>query len=233
MAREYIGAEEVRLQKGGIAVRRHLTYANVVATLALVFAMTGGALAAKHYLINSTSQINPKVLHKLTGSDRQDRSATGQTGLDGGDRLAGRGRKTGTARPEQRLLRRSKSVSSTCSSQENVTVAVGRPCPREATSSPADAGINVTERTQKVDCELVNNVNEAADESIGHCRTEVEGTTRHIDGQAVPVVEVAATLATAGHWELECAGSANSEMLIGRTPELTAQQVGAVSRTGS
>ena len=39
--------------------RTRLTYANVAATLALVFSMTGGALAAKHYLINSTRQINP------------------------------------------------------------------------------------------------------------------------------------------------------------------------------
>jgi hypothetical protein len=31
-------------------MRRHLSYANVVATLALVFAMTGGAFAASHYL---------------------------------------------------------------------------------------------------------------------------------------------------------------------------------------
>jgi hypothetical protein len=45
--------------------RKRLTYANVAATLALVFSMTGGALAAKHYLINSTGQINPKVLKKL------------------------------------------------------------------------------------------------------------------------------------------------------------------------
>src|ERR1700687_5083550 len=49
------------------SIRRHLSYANVVATLALVFAMSGGALAAKHYLINSTKQINPKVLKKLRG----------------------------------------------------------------------------------------------------------------------------------------------------------------------
>ena len=49
-------------------MRKHLTYANVAATLALVFAMSGGALAAKHYLINSTKQINPKVLKKLRGA---------------------------------------------------------------------------------------------------------------------------------------------------------------------
>jgi hypothetical protein len=56
--------------------RRHLNYANVVATFALVFAMSGGALAAKHYLINSTKQINPKVLKKLKGN-------TGKTGPAG------------------------------------------------------------------------------------------------------------------------------------------------------
>jgi cytoskeletal protein RodZ len=47
-------------------MRRRLNYANVTATLALFFAMSGGALAAKHYLINSTKQINPKVLKALT-----------------------------------------------------------------------------------------------------------------------------------------------------------------------
>jgi hypothetical protein len=42
-----------------------MTYANVVATLALVFAMAGGAAAASHYLITSTKQISPKVLKQL------------------------------------------------------------------------------------------------------------------------------------------------------------------------
>ncbi len=44
-----------------------MTYANVVATLAMVFAMSGGAYAAKQYLITSTSQISPKVLKALRG----------------------------------------------------------------------------------------------------------------------------------------------------------------------
>jgi hypothetical protein len=48
--------------------RSHLSYANVAATLALVFSMSGGALAASHYLINSTRQINPRVLKKLRGN---------------------------------------------------------------------------------------------------------------------------------------------------------------------
>jgi hypothetical protein len=48
-------------------IRRRFSYANVVATLALFFAMTGGALAASHYLITSTKQIKPSVLSALKG----------------------------------------------------------------------------------------------------------------------------------------------------------------------
>jgi hypothetical protein len=59
-----------------------MTYANVVATLALLFAMSGGALAAKHYLINSTKQINPKVLRKLHGA-RGPRGTVGPNGAIG------------------------------------------------------------------------------------------------------------------------------------------------------
>jgi hypothetical protein len=64
------------------AVRRHISYANVAATLALVFSMSGGALAAKHYLISSTKQINPKVLNRLRGRSGA-RGATGATGSQG------------------------------------------------------------------------------------------------------------------------------------------------------
>ncbi len=57
-------------------IRKRFTYANVAMTLALVFAMTGGAYAAKRYLITSTKQISPKVLTQLKG-------ANGKNGTNG------------------------------------------------------------------------------------------------------------------------------------------------------
>ncbi len=48
-------------------IRRRATYANVAMTLALVFTMSGGAYAAKKYLITSTKQISPSVLKSLVG----------------------------------------------------------------------------------------------------------------------------------------------------------------------
>ncbi len=66
------------------ALRRriHASPATVIASVALVFAMTGGAYAAKKYLITSTKQISPKVLKSLKG-------ANGQTGAQGSPGAAG------------------------------------------------------------------------------------------------------------------------------------------------
>jgi hypothetical protein len=61
------------------AIRKRLTPATVIATIALVFAMSGGAYAAGKYLITSTKQISPKVLKSLQGRA----GARGATGLQG------------------------------------------------------------------------------------------------------------------------------------------------------
>jgi Collagen triple helix repeat (20 copies) len=66
-------------------MRSRLTYANVTATLALVLAMSGGAYAANRYLINSTRQINPKVLRKLRGA----RGEVGPNGVVGPQGVTG------------------------------------------------------------------------------------------------------------------------------------------------
>jgi hypothetical protein len=71
-------------------IRRHLNYANIAATLALVFSMSAGAVATTHYLINSTKQINPKVIKKLKGR-------SGATGVRGPVGKEGSPGKTGSA----------------------------------------------------------------------------------------------------------------------------------------
>jgi len=80
-------------------MRRRLSYANITATLALVFAMSGGALAANHYLINSTKQISPKVLKKLKGNAGK-AGPTGPAGTVGPTGKEGLGGKEGASGKE-------------------------------------------------------------------------------------------------------------------------------------
>ena len=75
--------------------RRTLSYANVTATLALLLAMSGGALAATHYVITSTKQISPKVLKSLKGKN----GSRGATGLAGPAGLNGSAGAAGAAGP--------------------------------------------------------------------------------------------------------------------------------------
>ena len=70
--------------------RMHLSPATVIASLALVFAMTGGAYAANRYLITSTKQISPKVLKALQGK-------AGPAGANGAQGPAGPAGATGLA----------------------------------------------------------------------------------------------------------------------------------------
>jgi|SRR5580693_3135564 hypothetical protein len=70
--------------------RKRLSYANVAMTLALVFAMTGGAYAAQHYVITSTKQVKPSVLAQLRGK-------TGPAGPAGATGPAGPGGPQGPA----------------------------------------------------------------------------------------------------------------------------------------
>ncbi len=65
--------------------RMHLSPATVIAGFALVFAMTGGAYAAKKYLITSTKQISPGVLKQLQGKA----GASGAPGAAGAQGPAG------------------------------------------------------------------------------------------------------------------------------------------------
>jgi Collagen triple helix repeat (20 copies) len=83
-------------------VLRRFTYANVAATLAVVFAMSGGAYAAGHYLITSTKQISPKVLKTLKGASAHNGAAgaQGPTGPGGPVGPAGPGGAQGPQGPK-------------------------------------------------------------------------------------------------------------------------------------
>ncbi len=85
-------------------IRRFASYSNVAATLAMVFAMSGGAYAASKYVITSTKQISPKVLKTLVtkagpagpagavgpAGPAGPSGPTGATGLTGAEGTAGK-----------------------------------------------------------------------------------------------------------------------------------------------
>jgi hypothetical protein len=73
---------------------RRPTPALVISLVALFFSLTGAAFAAKHYVINSTGQINPKVLKALKGKvgpkgAKGDAGAAGAAGPAGAAGAAG------------------------------------------------------------------------------------------------------------------------------------------------
>jgi hypothetical protein len=79
-------------------IKKRLTYANIAMTLALVFAMSGGAFAASKVLITSTKQISPKVLASLKGKAGP-AGAPGATGPVGPAGPAGPAGGTGSQGP--------------------------------------------------------------------------------------------------------------------------------------
>jgi hypothetical protein len=74
-------------------IRRHISATSVLAVLALVFAMSGGAYAARKFLITSTKQISPSVLKSLKGANGKSGTAgpAGPTGPAGPAGTAGAG----------------------------------------------------------------------------------------------------------------------------------------------
>jgi hypothetical protein len=65
--------------------------ATLISLVALFFSMSGAAFAAKHYVLNSTSQINPKVLKVLKGKrgPRGTQGPAGATGASGAQGASG------------------------------------------------------------------------------------------------------------------------------------------------
>src|SRR3977135_4014743 len=82
-------------------IRKHASYANIALTLALVFAMNGGAFAATKYIITSTKQIKPSVLKQLQKPGPAGKAGPagpgGAPGAKGENGTAGAGGKEGAA----------------------------------------------------------------------------------------------------------------------------------------
>jgi hypothetical protein len=80
-------------------IRKRFTYTNIAMTIALIFAMSGGAYAAGKYVISSTKQISPKVLASLKGKPGTNgaQGPAGPAGPQGPVGAAGAKGETGTA----------------------------------------------------------------------------------------------------------------------------------------
>lgn len=81
------------------AIQRHVSYASVVATVALVLAMGGSAVAANHYLIDSMHQISPRVIKALRGHNGAN-GLPGAAGAKGESGAKGEAGATGAPGPK-------------------------------------------------------------------------------------------------------------------------------------
>ena len=143
------------------AIRTRLTPATAIATVALVFAMTGGAYAAHKYLITSTKQISPKVRSALKGASGPKGAAgpagpAGPQGPAGGPGARGEKGETG-ARGE--------------------TGPEGKAGPRGDTGPASGPATNwrktiATAGPSKAEASTVTLVESAPFELVGHCWTE-------------------------------------------------------------
>lgn len=186
-------------------MRKRLTYANVAATLALVFAMSGGALAAKHYLITSTKQISPKVLKKLKGKTGKT-GVTGKEGAQGKEGVAGKNGVNGGRGPSNGYQAFNDEVGSLSELVEPIgQVAV------PAGSYLASAKlwvVNFSTERERVVCTLTNDVTGDSDQSI--VTAEPKGSTPWF-GRTMVTLEAASNLAVAGHWIVNCGASNEAE----------------------
>jgi hypothetical protein len=202
--------------------------ATVIASVALFVALGGTAIAAKHYLINSTRQINPKVLKKLRGA----RGATGAPGVQGKQGpqgvpgAAGGEGKQGPIGPSNAYTASNTSFTVLKFPEEPTLASIAVPAGNYVVSAKAQA-INETIERQNFTCSLGNDVNEVADQSSATVEPKA-GT--HWDGRVTVALQVDATLATAGDWRLKCASSANTETVKADEAQISATQVGTLSR---
>jgi len=208
---------------------RRLTYANVTATLALVFSMSGGALAANHYLIGSAKQINPKVLKSLKGKTGKTGAAgaAGTAGAPGAKGLQGIPGEVGPRGPSNGFQAFKDEVGNLATSLKTVgTLAV--PAGSYLVSAKLWVDNKATER-EKATCTLTNDENGDSDNS--EVVLETIGATS-FRGRGVIALQAATTLAAAGHFLVNCSGNLTSE-IVAHDLKIQALQVGSLSNSNA
>jgi collagen triple helix repeat protein len=210
-------------------MRKRLNYANVTATVALFFAMTGGAVAAKHYLINSTKQINPKVLRALKGKNGKNGAAgttgsPGAPGAPGKEGQAGKNGANGERGPSAAFNFESGEdiLSFPGKANENVTVAsLSLPAGNFTVMSKVNANTNTAGEAQ-VHCELFLG-STVLDSGFDYLSLGSEtGTDRKY-----LVLSGAGSLSSPGTANLVCRVTVTSGNYLDRA--MTAIQVGSIS----
>jgi hypothetical protein len=202
-----------------------LTHANVAATLALVFAMTGGAVAAQHYLINSTRQISPKVLKRLRGATggRGAAGAAGVPGPPGAQGKEGPAGHNGERAPSNGYESIRDGVSDISNAGINALGDLTVPAGTYLASAKLSVGNRGAGRARVI-CALSNNV--TGDKDKTEVTLEPTGTTPYA-GRAELTLQAGAVLSSAGVWTLGCyalPGEVESEFL-----KIQAIQLGALS----
>ncbi|MGH2880242.1 MAG: hypothetical protein ACRDK4_11630 [Solirubrobacteraceae bacterium] len=198
-------------------IKPKLSYANVTATLALFFAMTGGALAAHHYLITSTKQISPKVVKALKGKT----GPAGPQGIPGKDGAAGKDGKEGPLGPSKAFNTNSGTdiLSFPSTSNEKLTV----------------ASIALPAGNFSLLAKLIANNNGTS--TLVHCELLLGGTVIDPGFDGISLGEVPAdrhylvlagtgSLASPGTAEVVCTVSSTSGNYLDRS--ITAVQVGSL-----
>jgi hypothetical protein len=117
--------------------RMRVSPATAIAGLALVFAMTGGAYAAKKYLITSTKQISPSVLKSLQGK-------AGAAGAPGAAGAQGAQGPAGPAGPAGSAGVKGETGAAGAKGEKGVTGAAGAPGAKGATGASGATGFTET-----------------------------------------------------------------------------------------
>jgi hypothetical protein len=194
-------------------MRKRLTYANVVATLALVFAMSGGALAASHYLVNSTKQINPKVLKKLKGATGN-AGATGAAGKDGAPGKEGAPGVEGKTGPSEAIMAQSAAgITFTEAAEELLHVSLN---PGSYTASATTTAASTKNGPEAAECNL-----RVGSTVLGKASTEL---ATGLKGSLA--LSGAFTIAAGGELKLLC--KASGDLGTFETPTLIATKVGSL-----